>query len=362
MKRGAKLTLGVCAVVVLAGIGVIAARRGRDAPAPSVVVTRDDLVDQALAVGTIEPETEVSVKSKVSGVVRREFANEGDYVRAGQPLLDIRPDPTPVELVEARRQLEIQENDLKTAEQTLERSKALFQQKLLSQKELDDVTSQYRNAQLQDAMAREKLSLLETGKLSGAETTSQNMVLAPISGYVLKRMVEVGDPVVPLSSYQEGTVLFTMADMSKLLFKGTVDEIDVGRLKEGMPAEIKVGALPDAKVRGVVTRISLMAEKKETATVFPIEISITDADGARLRAGFSANASVIVARREHVLTIPERVITFSGDSAWVDVPGPDGARVKRLIKTGLSDAINVEVLSGLKEGERVLEKPVKTVK
>jgi HlyD family secretion protein len=348
-------------LVVVAGVGILAARRGDSAPPPSVVVAKGDLVDRALAVGTIEPETQVEVKSKVSGVVRHAYANEGDFVRAGAPLLDIRPDPTPVELVEARRQLELQENDLKAVAAEQQRGQALFGQKLFSQSELDDVERRYRDAQLQVAMAREKLSLLETGKASESGPAAENELRSPISGYVLKRMVEVGDPVVPLSSYQAGTVLFTMADMNHLIFKGTVDEIDVGRLREGMPADIKIGALPDVHVHGTLSRIALKADTSQSATVFPVQITITDGGGARLRAGYSANAEIVIAERHGVLTIPERVVSFSGDSSFVDVPGPDGGRVRRLIQTGLSDALNIEVRAGLKEGDRVLEKPVKSV-
>jgi HlyD family secretion protein len=149
--------------------------------------------------------------------------------------------------------------------------------------------------------------------------------------------------------------------MGHLLVRGTVDEIDVGKLHEGMPVEIKIGALPDASIQGTVRRISLKAKKDENATTFPVEISLTQTGGATLRAGLSANAEIIVRRRDHVLTVPERVVTFSGDTTTVEVPGPDGTRVKRRITTGLSDAVTVEVTSGLREGETVLEKPAKKI-
>jgi HlyD family secretion protein len=171
----------------------------------------------------------------------------------------------------------------------------------------------------------------------------------------------VGDPVVPLSTYQEGTVLMTMADMERLVFRGTVDEIDVGRLREGMPVSITVGALPGHVVDGILSRISLKARTEESATVFPVEIGIEAPAEVQLRAGFSANADILMEERRDVLVIPERVVTLEGDSAWVEVPGPGDTRERRAIRTGLSDAINVEVLTGLEEGDVVLEKPLKTV-
>jgi len=152
-----------------------------------------------------------------------------------------------------------------------------------------------------------------------------------------------------------------MANMERLLFKGTVDEIDVGKLQEGMPVEIKVGALPNDTVKGTVKKISLKAEKKENATIFPIEILIPVTENTTLRAGYSANANIIIQRKDSVLTIPERTVTFRNDSAFVTIALGGGASEERAIKTGLSDAINVEVVSGLAEGDSVVEKPVKKI-
>ena len=149
--------------------------------------------------------------------------------------------------------------------------------------------------------------------------------------------------------------------MDRLLFKGTVDEIDVGKLKEGMEADIKVGALPSDTVRGKLRKIWLKAEKKENATVFPIEILIPSSQNTVLRAGYSAYANIIINKKQDVLMIPERVVTFRNDSSIVKVALTPGKEEERVIKTGLSDAINVEVISGLKEGDEVFEKPVKKI-
>jgi HlyD family secretion protein len=159
----------------------------------------------------------------------------------------------------------------------------------------------------------------------------------------------------------EGTVLMKMANMERLLFKGTVDEIDVGKMKEGMEVEIKVGALPTDTVKGVLRKIWLKAEKKENATVFPIEILIPGTRKATLRAGYSANAHIIIQRKDSVLVIPERVVTFRNDSAFVKLALAADRSEERLIKTGLSDAISIEVTTGLKQGDEVLEKPVKKI-
>jgi len=156
-------------------------------------------------------------------------------------------------------------------------------------------------------------------------------------------------------------VLMRMAAMRDLIFRGTVDEIDVGRLKEGMPATIKIGALPSASVRGRLEKIWLKAHKQEQATVFPIEIVLTDVQGATLRAGYSANAEVIISRRDSVLYIPERLITHRNDSSFVTVRAPTGKTEERRIRTGLSDAINIEVLEGLQPTDSIVEPPPREI-
>jgi len=153
-----------------------------------------------------------------------------------------------------------------------------------------------------------------------------------------------------------------MANMENLIFKGTVDEIDVGKIKEGMAADLQVGALPGKKVSGSVYLISLKARKQDNTTVFPVEILIDQTDGAVLRAGFSANANIIIAKKDSVLSIPERVVTFRNDSAFVMLPSPEGSEAKeQYIQTGLSDAVTIEITSGLEEGQEVLEKKPKEI-
>jgi HlyD family secretion protein len=363
MKRRSKIAVGTAlGLVVLVG-GTVVARgdSGSETGARTVTVERGTITARALAVGTVEPEIEVSVKSKVSGVVQRAFVEEGDYVEAGDPVLEIRPDPTPIELVEARRALELRAIAVDDLRRERDRVKILVDRELAAQRDLDTAERAFREAELQLTTARDRLELLETGRVKSGSGAIESVVRSPIAGYILQKMVEVGDPVVPLSSYQEGTVLMTVADMGRLVFRGTVDEIDVGRLREGMPVTISVGALPGHHVSGTLYRISLKARSQESATVFPVEIAIDAPEEVRLRAGFSANAEILMEERRDVLVIPERVVTFEGDSAWVEVPGPGEERLRRTVRTGLSDAITVEVLDGLEEGDTVLEKPLRTV-
>jgi HlyD family secretion protein len=360
-RTAAGITTGIIVVLGVGGIATARAMGGADEELRAVSVERGTVEARALAIGTIQPEIEVTVKSQVSGVVQRSLVEEGDYVPAGRPLLELRPEPTPLELVEARRALEMRQIAEQSLRRERDRVRQLAERAIATDQDLERVERSYEEAALELAIAEDRLELLETGRVGTGETSLQSEVRAPIEGWILRKTAEVGDPVVPLSSFQEGTVLMTMADMDRLVFRGTVDEIDVGRLTEGMPAVLRVGALPGHPVDGTLSRIALKAHTEENATVFAVEITLDRPEGVRLRAGFSANAEILLDSRENVLLVPERVVYFEGDDTWVELRGPDGSRVRRSIRTGLSDAIHVEVIEGLEEGDLVLEKPLRTV-
>lgn len=350
-------------VVIAAGTVAVVSSKGnkQENGRATVTVKYGDIVDKALAVGSIEPVNEIDVKSKVSGVVGKLFADVGDFVHEGDPLLEVKPDPTPLELAEAKRNVEMASIQLETLSRELERKKQLNEKGLLPDQDYENLVQSYEEAKLRHQIAIERLKLIESGKVKIAETSIETVVKSPLTGYILEKNVNLGDPVVPLTSYQPGTPIMRMADMTDLIFKGTVDEIDVGKIAEGMTCELVVGALPGKKITGHVTLISLKARKEDNTTVFPVEIRIDETDGAVLRAGFSANAHIIIAQRDSVLTIPERVVTFRNDSAFVEIPVGETGSEERYIKTGLSDAIQIEVIEGLKEGEEVLEKKVKEI-
>ncbi|MGA2625230.1 MAG: efflux RND transporter periplasmic adaptor subunit [Bacteroidota bacterium] len=362
MKKKIIISTVAAVALVIAGFFIFGrSKSSADSSLPTVKVQKGTIVDKALAVGTIEPENEISIKSIVSGVVKNIFADAGTHVKAGDPLLEVRPDPTPLELADAKRQVQLAQNDLDNFTKEKVREDSMLSRHLISNKEYEDCQRTYQEGVLRIKIANEHLALLESGSVKIDETEIESIVKAPIDGFVLSKAVQVGDPVTPLTSYQEGTVLMKMANMERLLFKGTVDEIDVGKLKEGMEAILKVGALPNDTVKGVLKKISLKAEKKDNATVFPIEILIPRSSNATLRAGYSANANIVISKKENVLMLPERVVTFRNDSAFVKVVLKNGTEQERFVKTGLSDAINIEIVANLAEGDSVYEKPVKKI-
>jgi len=360
-RRVIWIVLSLLVLVVIIWIVVNSSKKNNENKVATVKVEKRTIIEKALAIGTIDPEIEITIKSKISGVVKTLFIDAGSYVNTGDPLLEIRPDPTPLELAEAKRNVEMELIGLDNAQREYERAQQLKEKGFTSDKDFEVAQKQFEQAKVRLEMAKEKLALLEKGKIRIANSNIETIIKAPSDGFVLEKMINVGDPIVPLTSYQPGTALFAVADMKKLIFKGTVDEIDVGKLKEGMEAEITIGALPGRPVQGVLDKISLKARKQDNTTVFPVEIILTPNEGQVLRAGYSANANIIIQKKDSVLAIPERVVTFRSDSAFVNIPQGGQGKKEVYIKTGLSDAIYIEVISGLKEGEEILEKEVKPI-
>jgi HlyD family secretion protein len=326
-----------------------------------VEVIQGSIVEKAVAVGQIQPRQKFAVKSKISGIVKRAMVQVGDTVKAGDPLFEIAPDPTPLEVTEVDRQVESTAASFRRAEADYQRSLQLSKSGVLPKSDVEAKKESYDLAHVAVVKAEQNRDLTRKGRLTVSGTES--IITAPAAGTILTRSVNPGDPIVPLTSYQPGTEMASVADMRDLIFKGTVDEIDVGKLSVGMQTRIKVGALPTDVVTGHVSRIAPQAQQKEGATLFDVEVEL-DPSKITLRAGYSANADVIIREKKDILILPERLVTFGdgGKKASVEVPSSDPKNPKKTdIKTGISDGLNVEVLSGLTKGQKVVERPPKEI-
>lgn len=327
-------------------------------------VEKGSIIDKALAVGTLDPRQEISIKSKIPGIVKKVYVEIGDQVDVGDPLFDIAPDPTPIELTQAKRDVEIRQVSYDNSKRELERLEGLKEKNLVSNQEFDNVKTQCEEARLRLELAKETLSLIEKGHSTSSSTGAHvdNIIKSPISGTVLSKLVEEGDPIVPLTTYQAGTDLMTLAKMDDLIFKGNVDEIDVGKLYLGMTAEIEIGALSSQeKIEGKLTKISPKAHKEEGSTLFGVEIEIPESGSSYLRAGYSANADIIIRKKEDILLIPERLIRVKDSVQYVEVQDTLLNIEERQIETGLSDGIKIEVTEGVDEGEMLVERPPKEI-
>jgi len=365
-----KLIKLAAVLVALAGtVGGIYAwvgsKNGNDNGFKLVEAELGSITERALAVGQIEPREKFQIKSKVSGIVKRASVEVGDRVTTGDPLFEISPDPTPQELLSVDHGLRSAEASYAKAQADFERGKELHLDGLLSKGDLDALEESFELAQVALEQARDYRELTRQGRVTGTTTQVETTIRAPAAGTVLSRAVNPGDPVVPLTSYQPGTELATIADMSDLIFKGTVDEIDVGKIAIGMPCRIKVGALPNAPVTGKLSRIAPQAKKDEGATLFDVEIELDPGQGVVLRAGYSANVEVVIREKHDVVMIPERLVIFEEGSpaTFVEQPGegPEAEPVKVAVELGLSDGLNVEIVDGLAAGDQVVQRPPREI-
>lgn len=366
----AKILKWLIILAVIAGVaGAIYAWVGTQKSAdPGFALVEAEIgsiTEKALAVGQIEPRERFQVKSKISGIVRRCYVEVGDVVETGDALFEIAPDPTPQELLNVDHNLRSAQASFEKARADIERGQALHAQGLLSKGDLDALAEQFELAQVSLEQAKDNRQLTRIGHVKGALTEVEATIRATASGTVLSRAVNPGDPVVPLTSYQPGTELATIADMSDLVFKGTVDEIDVGKIAVGMPCRIKVGALPEDVVTGRLARIAPQAKKEEGATLFDVEIELDPEQEIVLRAGYSANADVVIREKTDIVLIPERLVLFEegGAKTFVELPPelPDGEPRKAEVTLGLSDGLNVEVVEGLAVGDQVVQRPPKEI-
>jgi HlyD family secretion protein len=368
MSRTGKVLIGSI-VVGAAAIGLFLYSRNASAKQEglkTVDIVKGTVVDKALAVGQIVPDQEIQVKSQISGIVSKTFVEVGDRVEVGQPLFTITPDPTPLELAEAERTVELAQNAYDRAQQDLDRAKSLFTGGIVAKDQFDAREKDFERSNITLEQSKDKLKLLKEGRIERKRGPAMDSIIrASTAGTVLERKVNPGDPVVPLTTFQDGTVMMTLADMGTLLFRGTVDEIDVGKLKEGLPVRIQIGALPGSEIPATLTKIAPKAREKEGATVFDVEAAIdTSKANVTLRAGYSANANIIIQEKKDILVVPERLVTLADGKATVEIPGarPDAPPTKKEITVGLSDGLNMEIVAGLAEGDKVVQRPPKEIK
>ncbi len=350
-------------VVVLSGVGAIGVlvlvlvfSYSRKNAAPGrVTVTRQTITRRATSVGRIEVEHGVPVNSRNGGILTNLFVKLGQPVKAGDPLAEVRPLPTTLTLLQAERVLESACEQEEASREYIEGAHLASLATRMFMGE-NTIKRMHKSAVLNRRRAEEELKLLKEGKAVVENRELNYTIRAPVSGHVVSIRCREGAPVTQASMYGSGTELMALADLGAMLFRGTVNEIDVGRLTEGMPARITVGALPGREFRGQLAEIAFTSETRNNAVLFGVRIVLDQPPVGVFRSGYSAVAEIEVERRENVPALPERVVDFRSDGAYVMVPDGAGGRREQQIEAGLSDGMTVEILSGLAEGDVVLER------
>jgi len=395
-KRKRKITIISVIVLLVAIAGAVAVKaNGKDKKAPEspVKVGKAEVADvqvKVTEVGTVEPEVKVEVKSAISGKVVEIMHRDGDIVRRGEVLARVEPDLNQAQsLAETKNSLATTEIRFTEARKNFEADNKLFLQGLLAPKQHRDTEANYMEARQEYEKAREKYALVEKSGIpisqSAANFTGSNVV-APMNGVVLTKNIEIGESITSgVSSFNAGTVLFSVADTSRMIVKAGVNEVDIGKIHVAMPVRVTLDAYPKVLFKGKIDRIAPAVRVDDKVRVFDVEIRL-DAQGRELRSGMTANIEVVGERKEKVLSVPVESVFKRDDQEIVYVKKTIDPKVfaeeskkkksdakkddkdawkqffdKRVIVTGLADNARVEIVSGLKAGEEVaLEDPTVT--
>lgn len=345
----------IIAILVLIFIGTFVFLWGKSQPEvieyeevhPSIgTVSKSTIVT-----GKIEPRNEVNVKPQISGIITEILKEPGHKVAKGDVIAKITVIPDMGQLSSAESRVRLAEINLKQVETDFKRDENLYKQQLISANEYEKSSQQLKQAREEKSAAEDALQVVKEGFSKTNASASSTLIRSTISGVILDIPVKVGNSVINSNSFNDGTTIATIANMNDLIFRGNIDETEVGQIVEGMPMKITIGALQDSQFDAVLEYISPKATESNGANQFEIKAAMcVDAD-SKIRSGYSANAEIVLAKVENVVVVPESVLEFEGDSTFVLVPNgmtAEGVQYQRKsVTTGLSDGVNIEVKSGL---------------
>ena len=310
------------------------------------------IIKKTVAIGKVIPRKEVNVTSQVSGVVEKVYVVAGQTVKKGDLIARITLAPNMVMLNSAESQLQSAEINLKNAEDELERQKKLYADKLISESEYNKFLLTYNLQRQAVESAENNLLLIREGATRKSDLVS-NMIRATVDGMILDVPNKEGAFIVESSTFGAGTTVASLADMNDMIFEGMVDEAEVGKIREGMELVLDVGALEGEPFSAVLEYISPKGIEDQGTIKFQIRAAVTLSDQLFLRANYSANADIVLDKRENVLAINEGNLLIEDEQHFVEVETAPQQFEKHKVETGLSDGINIEIVSGLKEGEKI---------
>jgi HlyD family secretion protein len=322
---------------------------------------KTEIIKSTVATGSVIPRKEIMIKPKVSGIVEELYVEAGDMIREGDLIARIKIIPDMVSLNNAQSRLNRAKINYEDSKRQHDRQQELLDQGVIARAEFDTYDLAYKNAIEEQEAAENNLELIKEGQTKKAGSVTNTVVKSTAEGMVLDVPVEVGFSVIESNTFNDGTTIASVADMGDMIFEGKIDETEVGKIKEGMPLILTVGAIDDASFSAILEHISPKGVEENGAIQFKIKANVQLKKDEFIRAGYSANAKVVLDRTDSVLAIPESILQFEGDSSFVEVETAPQQFQKRYIKTGLSDGINVEVKSGLSMEDKI-KKPSGSLK
>jgi HlyD family secretion protein len=342
-------------LVLVVGTGVFLFKKSAKKPVVYRTETpaRADIVKKTVATGSVVPRKEIAIKPQISGIVEELYIEAGQIVKQGDLVAKVRVIPNMSSLSAAEARVNQAQIALENAARENERQKRLYSEGTVAQSVYQSAETAWKSATEELAAAKDNIDIVRKGASARVGSATNTLIRATIAGMVLQVPVEVGNSVIEANNFNDGTTIATLADMDDMIFKGKVDESEVGKIKPGMDLVLTIGAIENTKIEATLERIAPKGVEENGAIQFEIRAAVKPQHDVFLRANYSANADIVLDKRTQVVAIPEAVLQFDGDKPFVEVETAPQTFEKRQIKTGLSDGIQIEIVEGLAETDKV---------
>ncbi|MCE1198138.1 MAG: efflux RND transporter periplasmic adaptor subunit [Marinilabiliales bacterium] len=315
--------------------------------------TINNIVKKTVATGTVQPRKEIEIKPQVSGIIEKVYLEAGQMVHKEDVMAQINIIPDMVTLNNAESRVKRAQLNFDDAKIDYDRQTTLFEKKVISKEEYQKARLTYNSAREEVESAENNLDLIRKGVTKNSTKTTNTLIRSTIDGMVLDVPVKEGFSVIQANNFNAGTTIAVVADMNDMIFLGKVDETEVGKIKEGMNIELTIGAIDNEKFNAVLKYIAPKGKVENGAIQFEIKADVILKKDQFIRSGYSANANIVLEKRDSVLSIPEGLLKFAHDSAYVEVEKAKDQYEKKFVKTGLSDGINIEIVSGITKEDKI---------
>ncbi|WP_037317441.1 efflux RND transporter periplasmic adaptor subunit [Salegentibacter sp. Hel_I_6] len=353
------VTISILVLIVVVFVGALYYLFQKNQEDPTVYETEqasiETIIKKTVATGNIVPKEEVLIKPNISGIIDEIYIEAGEKVKAGDLIAKIRVIPNVNSLQSAKDAVATAKINLENEKKTFDRQKSLFEKGVISQNDFDNAEANYKRMQQNFRSAEQNFEIVQTGTTSGIGSAANTLIRSTVDGMVLDVPVRVGNQVIESNNFNDGTTLATLADVNEMIFEGKVDESEVGKIKEDLPLEVTVGAIENKTFNAVLDYIAPKGVDENGAIQFEIKGTLDKADTTFIRAGLSANASIILDRADEVLAIKEALVQFDPQSQepFVEIQTGDQKFERRDLELGISDGIQVEVKNGISKDDKI---------
>jgi len=357
MKKA--VTIGILVFIAVTFVGALYYLYQKNQEDPTVYETEtpseQTIVKKTVATGKIVPKEEVLIKPNISGIIDEIYIEAGDRIKAGDPIAKIRVIPNVSSLQSAKDNVATAKINLDNERKSFERQKGLYDKGVISANDFDAAEVTFKRAEQNYKSALQNYEIVRTGTTSGLGSAANTLIRSTVEGMVLDVPVKTGNQVIESNNFNDGTTIATLADVNQMIFEGKVDESEVGKIKEDLPLEVTVGAIENKSFDAVLDYIAPKGVEENGAIQFEIKGTLNKSDTTFIRAGLSANASIILAKAENVLAIKEALVQFDDETEqpYVEIMTGDQEFERKEIELGISDGINVEVKNGIKKDDKI---------